>query len=364
MRVIMTGGGTGGHIYPAIAIADKIKEMRPDAEIIFAGTKKGLEHTLVPKNGYDISYITVSGFDRKNLLRNVKTLSDLAKGMKESKELIKEFKPDVVIGTGGYVCGPVVKTAAKMGVRTFVHEQNAFPGVTNKMLEPYVEKVFLGFEEAGKYFKHKEKHITVGNPVRKSFFTKTKEEARRTLGIGEDEFVVLSFGGSRGAGRINRSIMSVMDKIASEKDTRLFFGTGELYYDSIIHELEEKGITPGDNIKIMRYIDDMDNHLMASDVVISRSGALSVAEIAVCGKCAVFIPSPNVTGNHQYYNAKAIEDEGGAFLIEEKDLDDDLLAEKILWLKNNEDELKKMGENSRKCAFTDSAEIIYNHIFR
>ncbi len=362
MKVIMTGGGTGGHIYPAVAIADKIKEKQPDAEILFIGTQKGLEKTLVPKNGYPIEFITVSGFDRHNIFKSIKTAADLAKGLLQAKKIIKNFRPDVVIGTGGYVCGPVVRTAAKMGIRTYIHEQNAFPGMTNKMLENYVDKVFMGFEKAGEYFKQPEKHIVTGNPVRKSFFTLTKNQARERLGIAEDEFMILSFGGSRGAGRINEAMMSVLKKVNGLDKTSLYFGTGDVYYDDICQEAE-KIENLSDNIHIMRYIDDMDNHLMAADVVVSRAGALSIAEICVCGKCAVFVPSPNVTGNHQYHNARAVADKGGAILLEEKTLTDELLVSTLMQLKENPQKVKEMGEAARRCVFGDSAEIIYNGIF-
>lgn len=363
MRVIMTGGGTGGHIYPAIALADKIKEKNPDAQIIFAGTERGLESTLVPKNGYELRKITVSGFNRKNLLKNVKTAVDLAKGMAQSKKLIKEFKPDVVIGTGGYVCGPVVKAAGKAGIRCFIHEQNAYPGMTNKMLEPYVEKVFLGFERAGMYFKDKDKQVFTGNPVRKSFFEISKEEAREALGIPQDDFVILSFGGSGGAGRINKAMISVAEKISGMEKTTLYFATGKNYYDAVISEFKEKGIKQNDNIHLMEYIDEMDKYLNAADVIVARAGALSLAEITVAGKCAVLIPSPNVTGNHQYHNAKAVSDRDGAFLIEEKDLTDEILFEKLMVLKNDEELCRKMGENARKCAYDDAVEKIYGEIF-
>lgn len=250
-----------------------------------------------------------------------------------------------------------------MGIRTYIHEQNAFPGMTNKMLEPYVDKVFMGFEKAGEYFRHPEKHIVVGNPVRKSFFTKTKQQAREALGIAEDEFMILSFGGSRGAGRINKAMLSVLKEVNGMDKTSLYFGTGDVYYDVICHEAEEL-CSIADNVHIMRYIDDMDNHLMAADVVVSRAGALSIAEICVCGKCAVFIPSPNVTGNHQYHNAKAVADRGGAFLIEEKDLTDQLLVSKLMELKNDPEKVKTMGQAAKKCAFNDSAETIYETIFK
>lgn len=363
MRVLMTGGGTGGHIYPAIAIADKIKEKNPDAEIIFAGTEKGLEKTLVPKNGYDIKYITVSGFDRKNMLKNVKTAFDLAKGMAQSKKLIREFKPDVVIGTGGYVCGPIVKAAAAAGVKCYIHESNAYPGMTNKMLEKHVNKTFIGVEKAGDYFKEKAKLCYVGNPVRKAFFEGTKAQAREYLGIPQDEYVILSFGGSRGAGRINKAMMTVLEQVNGMEGVTLYFGTGDVYYDAIIDEMKEKNITAGENVHIMRYIDEMDKYLKAADVVISRAGALTLAEITACGKCSVLIPSPNVTGNHQYHNAKAVADAGGAILMEEKDMTDEGLAAKIMELKNNPQLSEEMGKNARKCAFDDSTDVIYSEIF-
>ena len=197
MKVIMTGGGTGGHIYPAIAIADKIKERDPEAEILFVGTEKGLERELVPRSGYPIRFITVSGFNRKNMLKNIKVAKDLAKGSRQAKAILKEFMPDVVIGTGGYVCGPMVRAAHKKGIRTFVHEQNAFPGVTNKILEKYVDKVFISFEAAGEHFVHKEKLEITGNPVRKVFFEGDRPVCRKTLGLKPGDFALLCFGGSR-----------------------------------------------------------------------------------------------------------------------------------------------------------------------
>lgn len=357
----MTGGGTGGHIYPAIAIADKIKELNEDAEILFVGTEKGLEKTLVPKNGYDIEFITVSGFDRKNPIKAFKTAADLAKGNMQSKKLMKEFAPDVVIGTGGYVCGPVVRAAHKAGIRAYIHESNAFPGMTNKMLEQHVEKVFLGFERAAQFFKEPAKHVLTGNPVRKSFFTTTKKEAREALGIPEDEFVILSFGGSRGAGRINTAMVSVLKEVNGKENVSLYFGTGDVYYDAILMELE--GYDMKDNVHVLRYIDNMDKYLVAADVVVSRAGALSLAEITACSKAAILIPSPNVTGNHQYHNAKAVADAGGAILIEEKDLKDEDLVQKIMELKENPEIAEEMGQKANTCAVMDSTEIIYHEIF-
>ena len=363
MKVIMTGGGTGGHIYPAIAIADKIRERYPDAQILFVGTKHGLEKKIVPDNGYPIEFVTVAGFNRKNPLKNIEVMKKLREGSRQSRKLMKTFKPDLVIGTGGYVCGPVVRAAHKEGIKTYTHEQNAFPGMTNKLLEKYVEKVFLGFEEAQKYFKHREKHVVTGNPVRKAFFEADKPTSREKLGFSRDDFILLVFGGSQGAGRINKAMLSVIEALNGMPGVQVCMATGTRYYDAILHALrDEKKLELGDNIHIMEYISNMDEYLSASDLLISRSGALTVAEVTVCGKPAIFIPSPIVTGNHQYYNAKAVADRGGAVIMEEKDLDDEKLITQILKFKNNPELTSQMSARSRECAPLDAVEIICNNL--
>ena len=360
MKVIMTGGGTGGHIYPAIAIADKIRERYPDSQILFVGTEHGLEKKIVPENGYPIEFITVAGFNRKNPIKNIEVIRKLREGSKQAKRLMKAFAPDVVIGTGGYVCGPVVRAACKAGIKSYTHEQNAFPGVTNKLLEKYVDKVFLGFEEAQKYFKHREKHVVAGNPVRKNFFEADKAKSRQALGFSQDDFILLVFGGSQGAGRINKAMLSVIQALNGLAGIQVCMATGSRYYDAIVHTLEsEMGISLAENIHI---ISNMDEYLSASDLVISRSGALTVAEVTVCGKPAIFIPSPIVTGNHQYHNAKAVADRGGAMIIEEKDLDNEKLIAQILKFKNNPELTEEMSLRSRECAPVDAVEIICNNL--
>ena len=257
MRVIMTGGGTGGHIYPAIAIADKIVERSEDTEVLFVGTTHGLEKDLVPHAGYDIEFITVRGLDRKNLLKNFKVLAEYNKGKRQAKKIIEEFKPDVVIGTGGYASSPVVRMAAKMGIPSYIQEQNAFPGVTNKMLEKHVNKVFLGFEEAEKYFKHPEKHVVTGNPVRADFFNFDRAESRKTLGLSDDDFMLLSFGGSQGAGRINKAMIDVVKRYNGEKNMQVYFATGKAYHEPVMTEIGDLGLDIADNIHVMEYISDM-----------------------------------------------------------------------------------------------------------
>ena len=362
MKVIMTGGGTGGHIYPAIAIADKIKQEQPDAEILFVGTDHGLEKKIVPQHGYPIKFVTAEGIDRKNLLRNVNVARKLVKGKMEAKKIVEDFKPDMVIGTGGYASAPVIKAGYKFGADVYIHESNAFPGLTNKVSEKYTKKVFLGFADAGKYFKQPEKHVLTGNPVRKEFFTLNKADARKDLGMADDRFVVLAFGGSQGAGRINKAMMDVIEHFNGADGIDVVLGTGSFYYDAIIHELETRGTKPADNIRIKEYINDMDKYLTAADMVISRSGALTVAEVTVCGKPAVFIPSPIVTGNHQFYNAKAVADKDGAFILEEKMLSGEKIAEYINMLRNDRSMLERMSKASRDCALADATDVIYANI--
>lgn len=362
MRVLMTGGGTGGHIYPAIAIADKIKKEHKDAEILFVGTERGLEKSIVPKSGYDIKFIKIRGFNRKNIFKNIKVLMELSKAFKDAKSIIKEFKPDMVIGTGGYVCGPVVRTAHKLGVKTYIHEQNAFPGLTNKLLEKYVDKIFIGFKEAEKNFKHKEKIILSGNPVRGEFEHLDKSECRKKLGIPDKDFVILAFGGSGGAGVLNKEIINLIKTLNGDPDVSIFFGTGRVYYKRVISELETQGIRLSDKIKVLEYIENMQNYLGASDLVISRSGALTIAEINICGKASILIPSPNVTGNHQYFNAKAISETGGAILIQEKNLNENKMIKAVKMLMADRCKLEKMETASKSCAHETATETIYKAI--
>ena len=363
MKVIMTGGGTGGHIYPAIAIADEIKKREPEAEILFVGAEKGLEKTLVPERGYDIELITVAGFNRKNPVKNVEVVKKLMKGNKQAKDIIKRFQPDFVVGTGGYASGPLVRAAQKAGIPSYIHEQNAYPGVTNKLLEKHVRKVFLGFGWAGEHFKHVEKQVITGNPVRDEFLSLDKQESRQRLGFGEKDFVLLAFGGSQGAGMINKAMIGVIKELAGEENMKIILGAGSYYYDAVLATLKEEGLESADNVCVMEYIHDMASYLKAADLIISRSGALTVAETTVCGTPAIFIPSPNVTGNHQYYNALAVCEEGGAEVIEEKDLDHDKLVAEIRRLKDDRNALKEMAAKSAAAGQREATKMICDVIF-
>lgn len=362
MRVIVTGGGSGGHIYPAVAIADKIKEKEPDAEILYIGNSIGLEKDIIPGTGYPMELVSAKWLDRRNIFKIFDTGFSTAKGIWQAYRIMKRFKPDVVVGTGGFVCVPVMYAGHKVGARCYLHEQNAFPGVANKALEKYVRKVFLGFPEAGRYFREPDKHVNVGNPVRKRFYHVDAKAARKKLDIPEDDFVVFSFGGSQGAEKINEVAFALMDAINGHRGVTFVFGTGSQYYEDILDKAREKHIEIQPNIRIKSYINDMQNYLGAADLIISRAGALSVAETTVCGRASILIPSPNVTGNHQYFNAKSVADRGGAVLIEEKDLTSDMLISQVMKLKNNPDILQRMSSASRACAPMEATERIYAEI--
>ncbi len=362
MKVIMTGGGTGGHIYPAIAIADKIKKREPDAEILFVGGLRGMEGTLVPNAGYTLETVRVSGFNRKNLFKNFKTLSDLGSGLKSSLKIMDTFKPDIVIGTGGYVCGPVILAAKMRGIKTAIHEQNAYPGITNKILGKFVDQIFLAFKESEKFFEGKKKVVITGNPLRKGFTIADSETDRKKLGIREKDFMILCFAGSGGAAKVNDAMIGVIREVCQLPEVKLHFATGKNYYDKVIDSLKEANVAESENVKITEYINDMTTYISAADIVICRAGALTISELTACGKPAILIPSPNVTANHQFHNAKVVESQGGAIILEEKDLTGEKLASAVMKLKTNKEALNKMGKGSRKLGVTNAAEIIYDEI--
>lgn len=364
MKCIVTGGGTGGHIYPAIAIADKIKEKDPDAEILYIGNDIGLEKDIVPTAGYRMEMVSAKWLDRRNLLRIFDTGLSTLRGVHQSLKIMKKFKPDVVIGTGGFVCVPVMYAAHKYSARCYLHEQNAYPGVANKTLEKFATKVFLGFPEASQFFHQPEKHVNVGNPVRKIFYDVDTAEARRSLGIPEKDFVIFSFGGSQGAEKINDVGFDLMEAINGHDGVTFIFGTGSQYYDEILNRAKAGGLDIQQNIKVRSYINDMEKYLGAADLIISRAGALSVAETTVCGKASILIPSPNVTGNHQYFNAKSVSDKGGAVLIEEKDLTSEYLISQVMKLRNDRELLAKMSKASKECAPLSATDQIYEEILK
>lgn len=364
MKVLLAGGGTAGHINPALAIAGYIKNKRNDAEFLFIGNRDGMEQRLVPQAGFEIKSITISGFKRsfspKSMLENIKTVSRTFTSSREAKKIIAEFKPDICIGTGGYVSGPVIRTAAKMGIPCIIHEQNAYPGITNKMLAKSVKKVMLAVPDAKKYFDKNIDFVITGNPVRQEILTAKKEESRKELGL-DNRPVVLSFGGSLGARKINEAVADLVARSGIDGRYQHIHAYGS-YGDWFPQLVEEKGTDIADcsNLDIRPYIDNMPTCMAAADLVICRAGAITLSEIQAMGKPAILIPSPNVAENHQYHNAMALVNAGAADIIEEKDLTGAALMRKTDKMLLNPEKLEKYSENSRKMAITDANERIYS----
>lgn len=359
MRVILAGGGTAGHINPAIAIADTVKKHNPQSEILFVGTSGGMEHTLVPKAGYEIEYINVSGFKRKISLENAASFAKACGAVVKCRKIIRSFSPDVVIGTGGYVSGPLLFAASMMGIPTLIHEQNVFAGMTSKMLSSRVNTVCISFEKSRERFEKSDNVVLTGNPVRENLFGISQSDAKAALGIDEKPLVV-AFGGSLGAKRLN-DVMTEYIKSLSDKEVNLLFATGERGYESVSASLGEFSDS---RVKVVKYIYNMDEAMQAADLLICRAGAITLSELNALGKPSVLIPSPNVTDNHQYYNAKALCDNGAALMIEEKDLDNARFIREVDGLLADKKRLGEMAEKSRNMGITNATELIYGEILK
>ncbi|MBP1560048.1 MAG: undecaprenyldiphospho-muramoylpentapeptide beta-N-acetylglucosaminyltransferase [Oscillospiraceae bacterium] len=372
LRVLLAGGGTGGHINPALAIASIIKEHNPDAEFLFAGTPNGMEAKLIPQAGYNFAPIKVSGFQRKptpkNLVRNAKAAAYLAASGYRSHKIISDFKPDIVIGTGGYVSYPILAKAVQMGIPTVIHEQNAFPGITNRLLAKKVDEVMLTVEEAAQHLDACAKYTVTGLPVRAGFSAGAinRSEAKKQLGLDES-LCIFSFGGSLGAGAINNGALAL---IKWEKDGNLpinhIHGYGKMGKDTFLQRLAESGIDSekDDRLIVKEYIHNMDVCLAAADLIICRSGASTISELQAMGRASVLIPSPNVTANHQYHNAMVLGRAGAAVVIEEKNLTDELLIEKVKELTDDPEKLNALSKRAADTYVKDTNDRIYAVIKR
>ncbi|MBQ8515000.1 MAG: undecaprenyldiphospho-muramoylpentapeptide beta-N-acetylglucosaminyltransferase [Ruminococcus sp.] len=364
MRVLLAGGGTGGHINPALAIASIIQAHDPEAEFLFAGTPNGMEARLVPQSGYQLASIEVAGFQRKislnNIKRNAKAVYYLAKSGKRARQIVSDFKPDIAIGTGGYVAGPVIRMAAKMGVPCAIHEQNAFPGVTNKMLSQNVDHVMLTVKEALEYMEFDCPYTVTGLPVRSGISHKTKEEARRELGF-DDNLCILSFGGSLGAGCINE-VMEEMIPWHVRQDLKInhIHGYGGMGRDTFPAAMEEAGIPMrSKRLRITEYINDMDTCLAAADLVICRAGASTLAELEAAGKASILIPSPIVAGNHQFHNANVLGKAGAAIVIEQKNVTIEGMIGHVKKLYEKPERLAEMSRRAASLQITDTPDRIW-----
>ena len=363
MRIIFAAGGTGGHINPALAAAGEIRERFPDAEILFIGTKDKMEAKLVPAAGFNFKTIEISGFYRelnlKNIKRNLVTLSHLLSSSREAKKIILDFKPDVVVGFGGYVSGPVVRMAAKLGIHTAIHEQNAYPGITNKALAKEVDKVMLTTENAAKYLEPKNPPVITGLPVRGEMLKADRAVSRAELGVRDNQKLILSMGGSLGAEAINNAMVDLIAANHTNKNLYFLHAMGQFGL-WVPDKLKEKGVDPdkAENVEIREYINDMARCMSAADIVICRAGASSLSEIEALGKASILIPSPNVAENHQYHNAMALVEKDAAVLIEEKNITAESLEEVFSSLINDEEKIKTLAENAKKLAITDAKEKI------
>lgn len=361
MKVLFAGGGTAGHINPAVAVANYIKAKEESCEFLFVGTEEGMESTLVPKQGFEIKYINIHGFERNFNIKNVKTVFEIFSSIRKAKKIIKEFKPDVVMGTGGYVTGPVMYAAHSLKIPTLVHESNAYPGVTIRLSSRFVDVVALGMKEAAAFLPESKKIEVTGNPIRPSILCGNQFEAKRKLGLDERK-VVLIFGGSLGANKLNMAAVDWISGTIDEKKYQIIMSAGRNnQYAGVIERFKQNkvNIEKYSNIQVYEYIYDMDLALNAADLIIARSGS-SVSEMTALGKPAILIPSPYVAGNHQEHNARAVEASGGAVVITESELSPEVLEKTVNSILGNEERLNSMRRGAKSIGICDAADKIYN----
>ncbi len=368
MNIVLSGGGTGGHVNPALNIAKAILAQCPDAVVSFVGTKRGIESTLVPKAGFPIDFVEVQGFRRqlnlRSLAANGKAAYHAVTSVQEAKKILRNRKPDVVVGTGGYVSWPTVRAAAKLGVPCLIHEQNAYPGVTTRKLAKYASVICTGFEGSESYFAPGEqrKLLLTGNPIHVDEITRA--QARRKLGLSENEPYILSFGGSMGALKVNELCFSLMESYSVPRGIRHDHAIGRVEFAKFSALAKEKGLDRQKNLQLSEYFYDMPYRQAAADVVICRAGAMTLAELSVRGKAAIFIPSPHVAEDHQYKNARLLSDAGAGLVYRESELDGGLLQSAVDDLLSNPNKRKRIEESIKNFAMPDSADRIAAEVLR
>lgn len=360
LRFIISGGGTGGHIFPAVSIANALKAKNPKAKILFVGAEGRMEMQRVPAAGYSIKGLPILGFDRVNKLNNIKVLLKLWKSLRMAKKIIKDFRPDVVIGVGGYASGATLYKAANMGIPCLIQEQNSYAGVTNKLLAKKVSKICVAYEGMERFFPA-DKIIMTGNPVRQNILetTITKEEARMSFGLNPSKKTILIVGGSLGAQTINRSIIEHLDLIHNS-DVQIVWQTGKRYFGNINSVLDKKGL---DNLHVMDFISDMGAAYKAADLVISRAGASSISEFQLIGKPVILVPSPNVAEDHQTKNAMALVNKGAAMFVSDADAPATLLQLALNTI-NNSDQLATLSKNIKKMGLHNASDIIAEEVLK
>jgi UDP-N-acetylglucosamine--N-acetylmuramyl-(pentapeptide) pyrophosphoryl-undecaprenol N-acetylglucosamine transferase len=358
MRVLISGGGTGGHVFPAIAIADAIKAKVPDAEFLFIGANGKIEMQKVPAAGYKIIGLDVKGFQRKLSLENIITVIKAGRAMIQALSIIRSFKPDVAIGVGGYASGPTLKVASLLGIPTMLQEQNSYAGVTNKLLAKKAKKIFVAYEGMQKFFEE-EKIIVTGNPVRSNIIARqfTKGEAKAKLGIDPDQKVVMLMGGSLGARTINKAMVHSTSLISEAKDVTFIWQVGKLYME----EFKNQPVSKLPNVKAVDFIEDMPTVYAAVDLIVGRAGALTIAELALVGKPSILVPSPNVTEDHQTHNAIALVNKGAALLVKDVEAETTLMPN-VFTLLSDQAKMQDLSTNILGFAKPDAADTIATHI--
>lgn len=363
MKFIFTCGGTAGHINPAIAVAGRLRELMPDSQFLFLGAEGKMEMELVPREGYEIKPLKITNISRGKsfdaLIHNINTLKNVAVSHHEAKAIIRDFGPDAVIGTGGYVCYPVLKAAAELHIPTAVHESNAVPGLTTKMLAKEVDRIMVGFEESCQYYPEPDKVTVTGTPVRGSFANYTKEQAKAELGISPEEKLAVSVWGSLGAGHMNQIMTELIPLLDGKQGFRLLHAAGKMYYGGMMEKLAETAPEfPRRKVDVREYIFDMPRVMAAADVVLCRAGASTISELTYMGKPVIMVPSPNVTNHHQERNARVLEAAGGAKVLLEGEFDAQSLLDMVKQLLRDEEQLNLMSGAMSSLAVPDATDKI------
>jgi UDP-N-acetylglucosamine--N-acetylmuramyl-(pentapeptide) pyrophosphoryl-undecaprenol N-acetylglucosamine transferase len=364
MRVLLAGGGTGGHIYPAVTIARGLQKRNPQCEVLFVGTRQGLEADIIPKEGFRFETIDVQGMQRKLSLDTLLTVGRLLKSLEQSRRILRRYRPDVVVGTGGYVCGPIVLVACLLGIPTVIQEQNVIPGVTNKILAHFVDLVALGYGEAARYFPKRTKFVATGNPVRPDVIQADRERGIRALGLNPDKRTIVVAGGSRGARTINEAMLQVHRDFSRNDAVQILHVTGSGEFDTLTEKMTHMGIDweKTGNIILTPYLYNMPDALAAADLIVYRAGAIGLAEIAVRGLPAILIPYPYAAENHQEYNARLVAEKGAAVVITDKELTGERLSLTLTELLSEPAKLVQMAEASRKLGRPNATQDIVDRI--
>lgn len=361
-KIIISGGGTGGHIFPAISIANAIREICPDCEILFVGAEGRMEMQRVPDAGYKIIGLPVAGFDRKHLWKNIAVLVRLFRSQRIARRIIRNFQPDVAVGVGGYASGPTLKMAGMMGIPTLIQEQNSYAGVTNKLLAQKAQKICVAYEGMEKFFPA-EKILMTGNPVRQSLSAASigHQEAVASFGLNPDKKVILAIGGSLGAGTLNDTLIRNLDTVRTNSDIQFVWQTGKYYYEQVKNAVTQYGELP--NLRITDFIKNMDTAYAAADLVISRAGAGSISEFCLLEKPVILVPSPNVAEDHQTKNALALVNKQAALYVKDCDAPE-VLMNTALQTVRNEKQLKELSNNIGKLALPHSATVIAQEVLK